>query len=105
MSIFRKIELMVGGLLLLAVLLLSAYSMHLRNSRANVQQDYQQASGNASAGTTAARELKTVVIEKEEAHAALNSALEANRTWAAEPVPDDVAALLRHHSGASRAVP
>ncbi|AHB12198.1 Rz-like spanin [Xylella phage Prado] len=105
MSIFRKIELLIGGLLLAAVILLSAYSLHLRNSRANVQQDYQQASGNASAATTAAKELKTVVIEKENAHAALDQALARSPEWADEPVPADVADLLRHDTGSARAVP
>src|SRR5690606_15414460 len=105
MSIFRKIEIALGGLLVLAVILLSAYSLHLRNSRASVQEDYQQASGNAAAATTAANELKTVVIEKEEAHAALDQVFARSPEWADEPVPAAVADLLRHDTGAARAVP
>lgn len=105
MSPIRQAEAVLAGLFLLAIVLFGFHYKNLRDELADARQDSQFYAGNASAHRTAATEYKTIVVEKEKAHAKLDSALEAHPVWADEPVPDDVADLLRHDSGAARAVP
>lgn len=105
MSIFRKLEIGLVVLLLLTIVGLGLWNYHLHNAKEDAQQSFQVANGNAEAHETAAKEFKIVVQQKEEAQHALDKAIEANPVWSAEPVPSDVADLLRNPSGSARAVP
>lgn len=105
MSITRKLELGTRVLMILAMLGVCWYSWHLSNTISRMNREYRQQYSNAQAGNTEAQELRILVTEKEVARYELDKALEAHPEWAGAPVPDAVADLLRHDSGASREVP
>lgn len=102
---FRNLELAIGGVLLLAVLGLSIYAGYLHMTRDAAQEDYQISNGDASAHETYAHGLKKVVVQEKQAHERMEQALEANESWAEQPVPDDVARLLCHSADAACRVP
>lgn len=105
MSFTRKLEVLFAALLILACVVLGASNYYLQTRKASTERSYHQASGNAYAADAEAQELRIIYTEKEKAYEELGKALERNPEWSTEPVPADVADLLRHDSGATRAVP
>lgn len=105
MYIARKLELLFGGLLLVCVLALGGKAWIDSKRLDAVQESYQAASGDARAATVYVEAYKEVAEQRRKKDAQVESVLESNRVWADEPVPDDVADLLRHPTGTARAVP
>lgn len=105
MSIVRDIERVLAGVLLALVMVLGTYAWIKSRQAEAVQQNYQQAAGDARAATTYVAAHKAAQKEKEAKHAEVEARLEDHRDWADSPVPDDVAGLLRHRTGTTSAVP
>ncbi|WP_155616047.1 hypothetical protein [Xanthomonas translucens] len=105
MYIVRNIQLLLGGLLLALVLFLG-FRAYLADRRATqAQENYQAAAGDAQAATVYVQAHKEVVKQRRVKDEQVEKVLSANAAWDSEPVPDDVGQLLRHPSGATRAVP
>lgn len=100
----RITDYVIGGLLVV-VLIYAGYSKYQSWRAESIKEDAQHYAGNAKAHEVAAVEYRTIITERKKADEALDRALERNPEWADEPVPSDVADLLRHDSGAARAVP
>lgn len=105
MSIVRKLELLLAALLLGAVAFLGV-RVWLASNRADTAQDnYHAAAGDASAATEYIKVYRDVTEQRRKKDAQVETVLGGNRVWADEPVPDDVADLLRNAEGTTRAVP
>lgn len=98
---FRKAEAIVGLLVILAVLALSVYVYTLRAAHKNATSANQALSGDAAAATTYTRAYKKVIAEEKKDNERMDEALAANPAWSEQPVPDDVADLLRYHQDAA----
>lgn len=105
MSIFRKIEMAFIGLLLAALAGLTVYSYIQKEQLAAAKKESSLQTGRADAHEVAAVEYTRIITDKDTANAELDRALEANPAYSRTAVPPDVADLLRHPSGAARAVP
>lgn len=105
MSIVRDIERALAGVLLALVVCLAAYAWWQGQRLETVTQDYRQAAGDARAATVYVTAHKAAQKEKEAKNVEVEARLEEHRDWADAPVPDDVAGLLRHRTGTTRAVP
>lgn len=105
MSLFRRIELGFIALLLVAVASLSGYAVFQNHQLGKAKEETSLQTARADANGVAAREYIRLTQKKDTANAQLDAALEANPEYAGAPVPDAAAALLRHPSGAARAVP
>lgn len=105
MSIVRDLErILAAGLLVLVILL--AGNAWLQNKRTQAaQENYQAAAGDARAATVYVTAHKAVQKQREVKNVEVERALAESPEWAAGPVPDDVAGLLRHPSGTTTAVP
>lgn len=101
MSITRYVELIVGGLLLAAVLLLGFTSCTQRRALEAKTEEASVATGDAEAYRTYNKGSKEIAAKKEIADAAMDEALKRNQEWADEPVPADVADLLCHDPDAA----
>lgn len=95
----------IGILLIIAVVALSFSSCSQRNRAERAEKAYYQQSGNASAYEEHSRGVTAVYQERTNAQDTATEVLEAHPEWSGEPIPPDVADLLRHSTGASRAVP
>lgn len=105
MSIVRKLEILLAALLLGAVVFLG-FRVWVASHRADVAADqYHAAAGDASAATEYIKVYRDVTEQRRKKDAQVESVLGDNRAWADEPVPDDVADLLRNAEGTTRAVP
>lgn len=102
---FRKLEVALAALLMAAVVLLGAVTWFQREQLAEYRTKYSTASGDASAATTYASGIRTIYRDKETRDVDVEAVLEAHPVWRDEPLPDAAADLLRHSSGATRAVP
>lgn len=98
---FRNVEFFLGAVVIAAVLTLSGYAYYQHRASDRLQEDNQLLSGDAKAAATYAREYKKVVAAETKANEQLDEALEANPEWSEQPVPDDVADLLRAHTDAA----
>lgn len=95
MSIARQAELILGAILLSVILALCgryAY-MHLKSESLQAKNDL--LTSDAASDQVYVREYKTIVTERETKDAQVEDALGRNREWADEPLPDDVADILR----------
>ena len=97
---FRKAELIVGLLVIALVLGLSGYAYWLSKTHSRDTSAIQTLSGDARAATTYTREYKKVLAEETKANERMDEALARNPAWSDQPVPNDVADLLRDHSDA-----
>ena len=95
MSIARKAELILGSILLLAILALCGRYAYMNWKSESLEAKNDVLSSDAAADTVYVREYKTVITERETKDAQVEDALGRNRDWADEPLPDDVADLLR----------
>lgn len=105
MSIVRDIERGLAGLLLLVAMGLGAFAWFNAQRVEHVQQQYQHAAADARAGTVYTVERKSIDKQREVKNAEVEAVLQARSDWSDGPVPDDVADILRHSSGSTRAVP
>lgn len=101
MSIGRKIELALAAIIVATILALWGWGKYNSERRESVQEDYQVASGDASAYKVMAAGTKRVAEQEQRKHEELEVALEANPEWADEPVPSDVARVLCHSPDAA----
>lgn len=105
MSIVRKLEIILAALLLAAVGILG-FRVWVASHRADTaQENYQAAAGDARAATEYIKVYKEVAEQRRTKDAEVENALGEHRDWADEPVPVDVADLLRNAEGTTRAVP
>ena len=95
MSITRQIELAVGSALILLILSLWGYGAWKSRLAASLKDENQVLNADATADTTYVREYKRAVIEEKRANERVESAIRRNPVWADEPLPDDVADILR----------
>ncbi|HDS1002004.1 TPA: hypothetical protein QDZ36_002530 [Stenotrophomonas maltophilia] len=105
MSIVRDIERGLAGLLLIVAIGLGAFAWFNAKRVEQAQQQYQHAAADARAGTVYTVERKSIDRQREVKNAEVETALRGHSEWADAPVPDDVADILRHSSGSTRAVP
>ena len=105
MYFVRNVQLLFGGLLL-AVVLFLGFRAYLADRRATTaQENYQAAAGDAQAATVYVQAHKEVQQQRRVKDEQVEKVLSAHAEWDDQPVPDDVADLLRHPSGSTRAVP
>ena len=93
---------------ILIILLIAAGSLrycHLDRQKEAAKQEASLQTGRADAAEEYSSGLRTIIIEREASDARVQQALEANPEYSGQPVPSDVADLLRHPSGSTRAVP
>lgn len=95
MSITRQIELAVGSALILLSLSLWGYGAWKSRLAAPLRDENQVLNADAIADTTYVREYKHVVIEEKRANERVESAIRRNPVWADEPLPNDIADILR----------
>jgi hypothetical protein len=95
MSIARKIELIIGATLLLVVLALCGRYAYMSHKSKSLETKNDVLTSDAAADAAYVREYKTVITERKTQDAQVENALDRNRDWADEPLPDDVADLLR----------
>jgi hypothetical protein len=95
MFTFRKSEAILGALILLTVLVLCGRYAYMNWKASSLETKNDVLTSDAQADTTYVREYKTVITERETKDAQVDAALQRNGDWADEPLPDDVADLLR----------
>lgn len=96
MSIFRsKFELILGTLIFVIILSLCGRYAYMSWKSENLETKNDVLTSDAAADTVYVREYKTIVTERDTKDAQVEDALERNRDWAEQPLPDDVADLLR----------
>ena len=96
MSIFRsKFEMILGTLIFAVLLSFCGRYVYMNWKSANLEAKNDVLTSDAAADTVYVREYKTVITERETKDAQVEDALDRNRDWADEPLPDDVADLLR----------
>lgn len=96
-----RLELTIAGVLLAIICGLSWFSFWQHSRKESAQTQYVGAAASSEshqAYAQGAREL-VIKVKKEEQH--VEAVLEANRTWSEQPVPDDVADLLRERPASS----
>lgn len=101
MSITRQIELAVGGVLLVVILFLWMATKWSGWRNSQLEQQNQVLTADSSADTEYVRQYKRVVIEEKQANERVESAIRRNPVWADEPLPDDVADILRDPEAAA----
>lgn len=105
MSIVRDAQRMLSGALFVLVVALAGYGWY-QGKRADAQQVAAQvATGDARAATVYVTAHKAAIQSKEKKDAETAAVLARNVEWADAPLPGDVADLLRHPTGTTRAVP
>lgn len=96
MSIFQnKVEMILGTLILAVILTLCGRYAFMNWKMNSLESKNDVLTSDAAADTVYVREYKTVVTERETKDAQVEDALGRNSGWADEPLPDDVADLLR----------
>lgn len=105
MSIVRDIERGLAGLLLVVAIVLAGFAWFNAKRVEQVQQQYQHAAADVRAGTVYTVERKRIDKQREVKNGEVEAVLQARSDWSDAPVPDDVADILRHPSGTTRAVP
>lgn len=101
-STLKSYALIVASILLIAV---SGFAYYSDTRLKATTSKLETASANAKAYEEYAA--KAEVVHKKETirNEQVQAAVEANPEWADLPLPDDVASLLRHPTGATQAVP
>ena len=95
----------VGIILVIVIVALSLSNCHYSNRANKAEGLYLQQSGNAAANRTHSEGVRTVIEERYQAHEKAEAVLEQHPEWSAQPLPPDVADLLRNDSNTSRSVP
>lgn len=95
MSIGRQAELVIGATLLVVVLFFGGRYVYMKWNTERLESKNDVLTSDAAADKVYVREYKTVVEQRETKDAQVERALQRNRSWADEPLPDDVADLLR----------
>ena len=95
MSIGRQAELVLGAILLVMVLIFGGRYAYMKWNTERLESKNDVLTSDAEADKVYVREYKTVVEQREAKDAQVERALQRNRSWADEPLPDDVADLLR----------
>lgn len=95
MSIGRQAELVLGAILLVVVLIFGGRYAYMKWNTERLESKNDVLTSDAEADKVYVREYKTVVEQREIKDAQVERALQRNQSWADEPLPDDVADLLR----------
>lgn len=95
MSITRPVEATLGGILLAIILILCGRYAYYNWKSESLEAKNDVLTSDASADKAYVRKYRAVIIERETKDAQVDRALQRNRDWADEPLPDDVADLLR----------
>lgn len=103
--LWRRVELVVGLALLLTVAVLAVQVTLARKHAAKVQEQVYTVTADLTAERAHSREVENIHKQQEKKNADVSTALEANKEWAADVLPDDVAAQLQLPDGSTRAVP
>lgn len=94
----QKYAALVGLVLFLtSVVGTGLYVKHLTDKVAELESTNLLLQADLSAAKTYRREQEALTKNKQETDTRVDEVLEANRVWADEPLPDDVAGLLRQH--------
>ena len=101
MSIARNIELAIGGSLLVMVLGLWGYGAWKDYRADQLKDENVTLTADSTADNTYVREYKRIVTEEKQANERVESAIRRNPVWADEPLPDDVADILRDPEAAA----
>jgi Na+/melibiose symporter-like transporter len=101
MSIAHKIAFYFGIALIILVLALFGYNQYLDWRNRDLKQTNVELSADSSADYEYVKEYKIVVEQEKQANEAVQAAVERNPEWASEPLPGDVADLLRQHPDAA----
>lgn len=101
MSIARKAELILGAILLSIILSLCGRYAYMNWKSESLEAKNDVLASDAAADTVYVREYKTVITERETKDAQVDEALGRNRDWSEQPLPDDVADLLRYPAAAT----
>lgn len=105
MSIVRDAQRLLSAALFALVAALVVYGWY-QGKRADARQEaVQVATGDARAATVYVTAHKEAIKEKGKKDAETTEVLARHSEWADAPLPDDVAGLLRHPTGTTRAVP
>ena len=91
----RQVNLVLGGLLLLAVVGLGLRYAYVSWRAESLETKNDVLTSDATADKTYVREYKTVIAEQEKTNAEVDRVLEEHRDWSEQPLPDDVADILR----------
>lgn len=105
MFTIRNIERVIAVLIILLIAAGSLRYCYLDSQKEQAKQQAALSEGRADAAEEYSSGLKTIIIEREASDARVQQVLEANPEYSGQPVPRDVADLLRHPSGSTRAVP
>lgn len=97
MSIFRRIEITIGVLLLLAVVTLGVISYGQHKVISSTKSENKVLTGDAKAHEVYATGTKVLVTKEKHTNEQMDAAIKANPEWADAPVPSDVAAVLCHN--------
>ncbi|MBD4920674.1 hypothetical protein GUF71_21715 [Xanthomonas citri pv. citri] len=104
-SLARKVELFIGGLLLLTVVVLVVQVLMARHSADVTKEELHVASADLGAADVHAQEMKIYYRDREIKNVQVTKAIEANPDWASVELPDDVADQLRNSAGTAREIP
>lgn len=104
-SLARKVELFIGGLLLITVVVLAVQVWMARHKADVVKEELHVASADLGAADVHTKEMRIYYRDREIKNVQVTKAIEANPDWASVELPDDVADQLRNSSGTERAVP
>lgn len=104
-SLARKVELFIGGLLLITVVVLAVQVWVVRHRADVVKEEVHAVTADLGAAQVHAVEVQRIYIDKKVKDENVRQAIESNPDWAATELPTDVADQLRHSSGTERAVP
>ncbi|AAP58696.1 29R [Xanthomonas phage Xp10] len=96
---------MVGLALLMTVAVLAVQVTMARKHAAKVQEQVYAVTADLTAERIHSREVENINKQQEKKNADVSTALEANKEWADDVLPDDVAAQLQLPDGSTRAVP
>ncbi|BAM29101.1 Rz-like spanin [Xanthomonas phage CP1] len=104
-SFARKVELAIGGLLLITVVVLAVQVWMARHRADVTKEELHVASADLGAADVHAQEMRIYYRDREIKNVRVTKAIEANPDWASVELPDDVADQLRNSSGATREIP
>jgi hypothetical protein len=94
-SIRANVELILGAIILSVILFLCGRYVYMSWKSDSLEAQNDVLTSDAEADQVYVREYKTVITEREAKNEQVDRALERNRDWADEPLPDDVADILR----------
>mgnify|MGYP003409105269 CR=1 FL=1 len=87
------------------ILLLAGYGWYQKGRADRAKDANKELSADAAAGTTFGSEVGKIYKEKKVDDQRTEAVLARNPEWSSQPIPPDVADLLRHPTGAAQAVP